>query len=348
MSTLTRLLSAAVAAIGLAASIQSAAAQTTLRVSSWAPPTHPVTTEIFGKWAADVERVTEGRVKTEMLGAPLGAPPAYFDLVSKGIVDVSFVTHDFLPNRFVLSGLSQLPFSTYSAEISSVALWRTHEAMLAELDEHKGVKVLALMVHGPGQLYTISKPVTAIADFAGLKVRASAAIQTEILEQVGGSPVSAPPTKSYEVMANGVVDGTLFPPESMKGFNLIPLVKHELAVPGGFYTTSFVIMMNEAKWDGLSDADKEAIMSVSGEYLSRRAGAVWDASDEVANAEIDAAGVERVVAEGAFLEELKRTFVPLEASWIERASAKGLDAKAALEFYRAEVAREMAARNKAN
>ncbi|MGX1100347.1 TRAP transporter substrate-binding protein [Amorphus sp. MBR-141] len=312
-------------------------AQTTLRVSSWAPPLHPVTTEIFGKWAEDVERVTEGRVKTEMLGAPLGAPPAYFDLVSKGVVDVSFITHDFLPNRFVLSGLSQLPFSTFSAEVSSVALWRTHEEMLAKFNEHQGVKVLGLMVHGPGQMFTTDRKLTSLADFDGLKMRSSAAIQTAVLELVGASPVAAPPTKSYEVMSHGVVDGTAFPAESMAGFNLIPLTKYELAVPGGFYTTSFVIMMNQAKWDSITPEDQEAIMGISGEYLSRRAGAVWDASDAAAIKELEAANVETVTAEGAFLDELHAKLDPLRQDWLDRASAKGLDAEAALEFYISQV-----------
>lgn len=324
----------AAVAFSLLSLTANAGAETTLRMSSWAPPTHPVTTDILGGWATDVERVTNGRVKIEMLKTPVGAPTSYFDVVRNGIVDVSFVTHDFTPNRFVLTRVSQLPFLVESAEASSVALWRTSEKFFQKADEHKGVKVLALMVHGPGQLFTGSRPVRSLEDFKGLKVRGSAAVMTDVITALGGVVVSAPPPKSYEVLSNGVVDGTLFPFESIMGFNLTPLVKHATTAPGGFYTTSFVVMMNAAKWDKLPAADKDAIWSVSGEGYSRRAGAVWDQSDRIAQEKLKAAGVEVVEANGRFLDQLKERLSPMAEGWVKQAAQRGVDGNAALAYYR--------------
>lgn len=322
------------AAITGAFTVTPSFAQTTLRLSSWAPPTHPVTTDILGGWARDVERVMAGRVKVETLATPVGAPTAYFDIVRNGIVDVSFVTHDFTPTRFVLTRMAQLPFIGDSAEAASVALWRTHDKFFLKADEHKGVKVLALMVHGPGQVFTTTKPIRSLDDFKGLKVRASAGTMTAVITALGAVPVPAPPTKSYEVLSNGVVDGTLFPPESVMGFNLIPLLKYETHARGGFYKSSFVIMMNEGKWNALSEADKKAIGEISGEAYSRRAGQVWDRSDAVARDKLKEAKIESSEAQGAFLETLQKQLAPLTDEWVKQAAERGVDGRAALAYFR--------------
>ena len=63
-------------------------AQTVLRFSNWLPPTHPITTQILQHWAADIEKNSDGRIKIQFLPA-LGKPPAHFDLVRDGVVELS-------------------------------------------------------------------------------------------------------------------------------------------------------------------------------------------------------------------------------------------------------------------
>lgn len=309
-------------------------AQTTLRLSSWAPPLHPVSTEILGKWAEDVERVTEGRVKVETLKSPIGAPAAYYDLVRNGVVDVSFITHDFTPNRFVLTRIAELPFMGSTGESASVALWRTQQKYFETAKEHTGVKLLGMMVHGPGYIYiSTEQPPASLDVLKGLKIRATAGILTDVATALGAVPVPAAPPKAYEVMMNGVVDGTLFPAESVGSFKLEPLVKHVLKVPGGFYKSSFAIIMNERKWNALSEEDQQAIWSISGESLSLRAGRVWDDSDQNAEAGIRAAGVKEYTAEGDYLETLRQHLEPLRQTWIKDATQRKVDPHAALEFF---------------
>lgn len=312
-------------------------AQTVLRLSSWAPPQHPVSTRIMGGWAEDVERATNGQVKVEILKAPVGAPGSYFDFVRNGVVDVSFFTHDFAPNRFVLTRLAELPFIGQTGEAASVALWRTQEKYFNRADEHKGVKILGLMVSGPGYLYTVNRPVDQLAGFRGAKLRSSAGGMSDVVAALDAVTVPAPPTKTYELLTNGVADGTLFPAESIAGFNLVPLVKNVLKIPGGFYKSSFVIMMNQKKWDALLPELQQAIWSVSGEYLSRRAGIVWDESDRIAEEQLKAAGIDETVAAGAYLTELKRRLEPLREQWVRDAGERGVDGGAVLEYYREQV-----------
>ncbi len=54
---------------GLAAAVIAgpAAAQTTLTISSWAPPNHPLTKDVVFAWGATVEKATQGRIKFQIL-----------------------------------------------------------------------------------------------------------------------------------------------------------------------------------------------------------------------------------------------------------------------------------------
>ena len=61
------------AGLGLAAALglaTAAHAQTTLRVSNWLPPSHPIVRDILTPWGQQVEAATKGRVKVEIMAAP--------------------------------------------------------------------------------------------------------------------------------------------------------------------------------------------------------------------------------------------------------------------------------------
>ena len=76
-------------------------------------------------------------------------------------------------------------------------------------------------------------------------------------------------------------------------------------VPGGLYNVTFALVMNEAKWKQISDADKAEINKLSGEALSRRAGKAWDAVDARAEKSVRDANVPIVMASPQFIAEIK-------------------------------------------
>ena len=104
----------------------------------------------------------------------------------------------------------------------------------------------------------------------------------QYLGELGASPFVKPAPESYELLSAGVADGTFFPLESIISFKLDQVVKYATLFPGGFYGSAFGFFMNEDKWNKLSKADQDAIMSVSGEALARLAGKAWDSTDRAA------------------------------------------------------------------
>jgi TRAP-type C4-dicarboxylate transport system substrate-binding protein len=265
--------------------------------------------------------------------APMAAAGT-FDGVRDGLVDVSYVTASYTPARHPLPLLAELPGSGGSAEVNSVAYNRIHWKYLQQANEYKGVKLLGVFTHGPGQMFSVKKPVTSVADLAGMKVRSGGGISEASAKALGASPLVKPAPESYELLSSGVADATFFPSESIRSFNLDKVVKHATYFPGGFYSSSFGFFMNEDKWNKLSKQDQDAITSVSGEALARLAGKAWDAADKVGIEALKAAGVAMVDANPAFVADVRKRTEPLINDWVKAANAKGIDgAKVYAEFH---------------
>lgn len=261
------------------ATFAASAQETVLRMSSWLPKSHPIVKDMMVPWAEQVKDATNGRVEVQILDAPLGPPPAHFDLAANGVVDLTFGVHGYTPGRFTLTEIAELPFLADSSESLSVAFWRVYESKLAQADEHRGTKVLGVFTHGPGMLFTKGRAVSPIAELKGAKIRVAGSVTNKLAEGLGMVSIQAPAPQSYEILSGGVADGIFFPAESVPFFKLETLLDTALRAPGGLYNVSFFFVMNKAKFDGLSDEDKAAIDKVSGEAFARLAGKAWDAAD---------------------------------------------------------------------
>src|SRR6266478_10211440 len=153
--------------LGGGAAAQPAVAQTTLTMSSWVSPQHHLTANVLQGWATEAEKATSGRVKFTMLPKHPSAPPGTFDAVRDGLVDLSFVTASYTPARHILPLLPELPGSGDTALVNSVAYSRVYWKHFHKVGEYKGVKLLGVFTHGPGQMFT-KRPVKSIADVQGL------------------------------------------------------------------------------------------------------------------------------------------------------------------------------------
>ena len=159
MVNLRRVLMVALVAAGLAAGQPAHAQTTTLTMSSWVSPQHHLTSVVLQGWATEVEKATDGRVKFQMLPKHPSAPPGTFDAVRDGLVDVSYVTASYTPARHILPLMPELPGAGDTAVINSVAYSRIHWKYFHQVGEYKGVKLLGVFTHGPGQMFT-KKPVS--------------------------------------------------------------------------------------------------------------------------------------------------------------------------------------------
>jgi TRAP-type C4-dicarboxylate transport system substrate-binding protein len=327
------------AALGACCVALPAAAQTTLTLSSWVPPTHALTVA-QGEWCELVSKNSGGKIKCNALPRAVAAPPGTYDAIKNGLADVSFTVHGYTPGRFVYTQMAEFPFLGDTSEPLSVAFNKVAMKYPQFVQEHQGVKVLAFFTHGPGIVFNTKRPVTKVEDLQGLKWRVGGGMVNEISKTLGMNVTLKPAPESYELLSGGVMDGTLFPAESTESFKIDKLIKHATVFPGGLYNTSFVFMMNPDKYNKLSADEKKAVDDASGEVAARIMGRNWDKVDRRGFALMQANNVQIVKADAKFVADVKAKTSQLEAKWAKDAEAKGLkDAAKVLAEFRSEIAK---------
>ena len=329
---------AVLAAVALAAAQPALAQTTTLTMSSWVSPQHHLTSTVLQGWANEVEQVTNGRVKFTMLPKHPSAPPGTFDAVRDGLVDLSYVTASYTPARHVFPLLPELPGAGDTSLVNSVAYSRIHWKHFHKMGEYKGVKLLGVFTHGPGQMFT-KKPVSSIADVQGLKIRTGGGVAEKVARALGASAFVKPAPESYELLKSGVADGVFFPMESIISFKLDTVLEQATLFPGGMYSSAFGLFMNEDKWKALPRQDREAIEKLSGEHIARLAGQSWDDADQRGLEVLKKSGVKIVNANPELLAEVQKRSAPIIDEWVKAASAKGVDAARILAEFREELKR---------
>lgn len=190
-------------------------AQVTLNTNLWLPQTHVIGAGIILPLCADINTVTSGRVKCNVLPKAVVAAPQTFDAIKDGVADLSIMVDGYTPGRFALSKIAEFPFLGDTAEATSVAYQRVYEKHFVKADEYKGVKVLAVTTHGPGQLYT-KRPIKTIDDLRGLKIRTGGGLVNDVFKALGVTGMFKAAPEVYQLMSGGSSTAS-FPPMPTTG-----------------------------------------------------------------------------------------------------------------------------------
>jgi len=328
----------------LSLSAAPALAQTEISISSWVPPSHFLNKDFLAGWAQEVEQATSGRVKFRFLPKMVASPIGHFDAVKDGLADLAFISHSYTPARFSLTRFGVLPFGGDNAEAQSVAVWRTYEAYCAKANEHAGVKLLTIYAHGPGIMYNTKRPINRLADLQGLKFRVGGGMAADVGQAIGATVLQKPAPESYELLSQGIVDGVFFPAESPVSFKLEKLLKYATEFPGGLYSDTHAVIMNEAKFNSLSKQDQQIVMKLAGDHMARLAGKAWDKYGAQGEAAMKAAGIQVMKAPDALVAEVRERTRQFEADWIREAATKGVEGAKALAAFHAELKKLEAAK----
>ena len=334
---------AGVTALTMTATSAWAEAEVELNYSSWLPWTHPVNENIYIPWMEAIEADSDGRIKFNRLPKPVASPPAHLDAVRTGQADVAFSVHGYSRNQFAPYIFGEFPFLGDSAEATSIAFQRTHDQFFADKDLYKGVHVIGVNLHGPGQVHHSSKNMTTPSDFEGQKMRTGGPIPLAIVEAWGGVSIRQPAPKSFEILSSGIADGITFPFESLPSFKITELVPYTTTMPGGWYNSSHYLVMNARAYNSLPDDLKAIVDKHSGEAYARLAGKGWDTINSKGLEVATAAGNSIVEASDelkAALGELNQQFI---ADYIEAAGGFDLDGQEVIDFFMGEAEKAAAA-----
>lgn len=312
------------------------ATPTTLIINAFLPPQHLFNVAVMKPWAADVARVTQGRVKIIFPPTSVGSPQQQWDVVRKRIVDGAYIFNGLIQNKVSLPQLAHLPLGSTTAQAMSVALWRTYEKYFAPAHEYRDVHLLALVVFPAGEIYSLKRPITSLQSMHGMKLWALPGVAANLMDRGGAGVVATPAAKMSELVAGGTVDGFAgIPDMDAARFNVVRYAHSETVVPGGITAPSFSLFVNRQVWQSIAPADRQAITALSGEAFARRM-AVIDQADAHARAQAVSHGLKLIEPSPAFMDELRTLARPMDEQWLDAAARRHVDGAAALAFYRAQ------------
>lgn len=256
----------------------------TLKVHHFWPPQAMPPSKILAPWCERIAADSGGRMKCQVFPAMQlgGTPSQLIDQAKDGVVDIAFTLPGYTAGRFPVMEVFELPFLTNSAEAAAKASWDFYVKYGTK--EFAGIKPLMFSVHDEGYLHTRDRQVKTLADLKGMKLRAPTRMTNKLLAALGATPVAMPLPAVPEAVSKGVIDGFLLPWEVIPSVKLHEMVKYHTETDAkhpALYSATFVLAMNQARYDGLPADLKAIIDKHSGAGLSAQAGKIWDESQAV-------------------------------------------------------------------
>jgi TRAP-type C4-dicarboxylate transport system substrate-binding protein len=310
-----------------------AAQEVTLRLHQFLPPPAPVPAHILKPWAERIEARTDGKVKIEHYDAMAlgGRPPDLMDQAIDGVADIIMTVVGYTPGRFPKTEVFELPFMMTNPVATSKAFQEMVDTQL-QGEEYNSVKVLGAWVHGPGMIHS-KTPITSLEDMEGKKLRGPTRVISDMLGELGATPVGMPLPAIPEAMSKGVIDATVIPWEVTAAIRLSELVDHHVEFGGdeSLYTATIVTVMNRDKYDSLPEDIRAAIDAESGMALSEFAAQVmWD-YDKPAREMAVEAGNTIVQLDEAEVARWKARAQPVIERWVADMEEKGIDGAALID-----------------
>jgi TRAP-type C4-dicarboxylate transport system substrate-binding protein len=215
-----------------------------------------------------------------------------------------------------------------SAQQAAAALWDLYdenEALRNELN--RDFKALLVYTNPTNVIATSKKPVNAVADLKGLKLRAPAGTATDMVAAWGGVPILMGPGDMYSALDKGVLDGFVLEPGGIKNFKLYEIAKYYTAID--FFVGPFLILMNKDTWNSLPADLQEIILKESGRDASIRFAKTFnDDAVSVLETDIKAASGTIITPNDEALEGFKVAAREYVQAWIDKHQSDKFDAKA--------------------
>lgn len=305
MLHISKLLGAALAATTIL--MGAAGAQTVLRSSDTHPDGYPTVeaVEYFGEL---VKERTGGRYAVEVYhSAQLGEEKDTIEQVRSGVIE--------------LNRVSMAPFNGIVKETivpSLPYLFRDEEHMHKVMDgpigeqikkafEPHGLVALAFYDAGARSFYNSKKPISTVADMAGMKFRViQSDIFVDMVAALGANATPMPYGEVYSGLETGVIDG------AENNFPSYDTAKHHEVAK--FYSLDEhtilpeVFVMAKSAWDELTPEDQEIFRQAAKDSVTRQR-ELWNAKVEESRKNVEAAGSQiNAVEKQGFMDAMKPVY----------------------------------------
>ena len=206
----------------------------------------------FERFIEKVNNDGKGVIQINYIGGPRAVPPFEVgNAVRTRVVDIANVTGAFYTNLMPEADAFKLISKPMSEQRRNGTWDLLNELHNQKLNSH----YLARQFHNvPFHIY-LNKKIDKI-DFTGLKVRVTP-VYRDLVEALGGTPITTAPGEVYTALERGVVDGYGWPVTGIFDLGWEKVTKFRLEP--AFYSVEVNVLVNLDVWKGLNDAQRKVL-----------------------------------------------------------------------------------------
>ena len=210
----------------------------------------------FERFIEKVNSDGRGVIRINYIGGPRAVPPFEVgNAVRTRVVDMANVTGAFYTNLMPEADGLKLNGKPMREQRKN-GTWE----YINELHHQKlNAQYLARQFHNvPFHIY-LNKKIEKI-DFSGLKIRVTP-VYKDIVEALGGAPITTAPGEVYTALERGVVDGYGWPITGIFDLGWDKVTRFRMEPP--FYSVEVNVLLNLDVWGSLSEAQRQVLMNAA-------------------------------------------------------------------------------------
>jgi TRAP-type transport system periplasmic protein len=228
---------------------------------------------IHHPWAAKINKEANGLFKIEPRdGMALANHGNVYSRVLDDVAQIGWGLQVYSAGKFPLTNVVTLPFLSNRSETASTAFWRLYKSGLLD-KEYDQVVPLKLIVFPQSGVQYRAEPKT-LDGFEGMKIIAGSRVSSEIVQALGGAPISLRVNEYYEGLQRGTADGVVVGWTAFQPFKLAEVTHYHVETQLG--TSPGFVFMTRKKLASLPAKVRDVIMANSTEKESRAFGHFWD------------------------------------------------------------------------
>ncbi|MCV0429141.1 MAG: TRAP transporter substrate-binding protein [Roseibium sp.] len=277
-------------------------------------------TQNISAFADDVKEKTEGSLAIQVHSAgSLFKHPEIKNSVRKGLAPIGEVLVSRLANEDAVFGVDSVPFLAPSYDKA----WKLYQASKPALEEKLGEQGLQLLfaVPWPPQGIYAKKEVVSGEDLKGVKFRAYNAATERLAQLASAVPTQIEVPDIPTAFSTGRVEAMITSPSTGANSKAWDFLTHYHDTQA--WLPKNMVIVNKRAFDGLSDAEKAAVLEAAAEAEQRG----WEASKVETKTKTNVLienGITVVQPSKQLIEDLAAIGETMAAEWQENAGEAGV------------------------
>jgi len=239
--------------------IGSASGQTKWDMPTAYPPSN-YHTENIEQFVADVDKATGGKLKvTVHNNASLFKATEIKRAVQSGQAQIGEILISNYSNEDPIYGIDSVPFLATSFS-DAEKLWKASRKPIEDHFAKQGLKVLYAVPWPPQGIYS-NKPINAIADMKGLKMRTYNPATSRIAELAGAQPVTIQAAELAQALATGAVNANMT--SAATGYDSKSWEQVKYFYDAQAWLPKNIVFVSQKAFDALDKSEQDAVLKAA-------------------------------------------------------------------------------------